>query len=72
MGTGWPASADLLRDPQKRQPLEVVLQRAIQGIKGLEREDRALGALYASIPRQGHPLQEVLEEVSVGHGEEGV
>lgn len=98
-------SADLLRDPQKRQELEVVLQRALQEMKGLERaiqkalealealerEDRALGALYASMPRQGqrileeilleirpqlealcHPLQAVLEEVSAGHGEEGV
>lgn len=71
-------SAELLLGPQGRGRLEAVLRKALEetkslegniqkalvALEALEQEDRALGLLYASIPRLGHKvLEEILLEI---------
>jgi hypothetical protein len=48
----------------RAKDLERVLSRALDALVALEKEDRALGALYASVPRLGHRvLEEILQEI---------
>jgi len=71
-------SAERLLDPRERQRLEEAIGEALLSVEGLKRallkalealaaleaEDRALGALYASLPREGHRLLgEILQEI---------
>ena len=66
-----------LHDPEARKELEdhltwlweevrmalVALGKAREAMEALEEEDRLLGVLYASLPREGHRiLKEILEE----------
>ena len=66
-----------LHDPEARKELSdhltwlweevrmalVALGKAREAMEALEEEDRLLGALYASLPREGHRvLREILEE----------
>jgi len=66
-----------LHDPEARKELSdhlawlweevrmalVALGKAREAMEALEEEDRLLGALYASLPREGHRiLKEILEE----------
>ncbi|GIW28888.1 MAG: hypothetical protein KatS3mg070_2251 [Meiothermus sp.] len=48
----------------RAEDLERVLSRALEALVALEKEDRALGTLYASVPWLGHRvLEEILREI---------
>lgn len=49
---------------EETKALEEAIQKALVALEALEQEDRALGALYASVPRLGHRvLEEILREI---------